>query len=139
MSDGRHLTAGDRVTGLALPLFSTPFFRICFCNVTSATTWFSFRLKLKGHVPDSNRDLLNTNCLQGPTESNQEQPSASYGGGCRVSRVAARFAALAGPGEVFVSSTTRDLLDGSGLSLEYGSEYGLKGPTGPPTVFALQR
>ncbi len=31
---------------------------------------------------------------------------------------AARVAAEAGPGEVFVSGTTRDLLDGSGLRLE---------------------
>ena len=52
---------------------------------------------------------------------------------------AARFAALAGPGEVFVSGTTRDLLDGSGLSLECRGEYELKGLTGARTVFALQR
>jgi class 3 adenylate cyclase len=52
---------------------------------------------------------------------------------------AARFAALAGPGDVFVSSTTRDLLDGSGLSLEYRGEYELKGLTGPRAIYALQR
>jgi len=52
---------------------------------------------------------------------------------------AARFAALAGPGDVFVSGTTRDLLDGSGLSLDYRGEYELKGLTGARTIFALQR
>jgi class 3 adenylate cyclase len=52
---------------------------------------------------------------------------------------AARFAALAGPGEVLVSGTTRDLLDGSGLSLEYRGERELKGLTGARPVFALQR
>jgi class 3 adenylate cyclase len=52
---------------------------------------------------------------------------------------AARVAALAGPGEVFVSGTTRDLLDGSGLSLDYRGEYELKGLTGPRPIFALRR
>ena len=36
-------------------------------------------------------------------------------------------AGLAGPGEVLVSGTTRDLLDGSGLSLEPRGEHELKG------------
>src|SRR6185369_2522892 len=52
---------------------------------------------------------------------------------------AARVAALAGPGEVLVSGTTHDLLDGSGLSLEPRGEYELKGLTGARTVFALRR
>jgi class 3 adenylate cyclase len=52
---------------------------------------------------------------------------------------AARVAALAGPGDVLVSSTTRDLLDGSGLSLECRGEYELKGLSGARTVFALRR
>ncbi len=52
---------------------------------------------------------------------------------------AARVAALAGPGEVFVSGTTRDLLDGSGLALEARGEYELKGLSGPRTIFALRR
>ena len=43
---------------------------------------------------------------------------------------AARVAALAGPGEVLVSGTTHDLLDGSGLSLEPRGEHELKGLTG---------
>jgi class 3 adenylate cyclase len=54
-------------------------------------------------------------------------------------RAAARIASLAGPGEVFVSGTTRDLLDGSGLALEHRGDYELKGLSGPRTVFALQR
>jgi class 3 adenylate cyclase len=52
---------------------------------------------------------------------------------------AARFAALAGPGDVFVSGTTQNLLDGSGLSLEYRGEHELKGLTGARTIFALRR
>jgi len=52
---------------------------------------------------------------------------------------AARVAALAGPGEVLVSGTTRDLLDGSGLLLEPRGEHELKGLSGPRTIFALQR
>ena len=52
---------------------------------------------------------------------------------------AARVAALAGPGEVLVSGTTRDLLDGSGLTLEPRGEHELKGLSGPRAIFALQR
>jgi class 3 adenylate cyclase len=52
---------------------------------------------------------------------------------------ASRIAALAGPGEVFVSGTTRDLLDGSGLSLEARGEHELKGLTGARPIFALRR
>jgi len=52
---------------------------------------------------------------------------------------AARVAALAGPGEVLVCGTTRDLLDGSGLSLDPRGEHQLKGLTGARTVFALRR
>jgi class 3 adenylate cyclase len=51
---------------------------------------------------------------------------------------AARVAALAGPGEVLVTGTTRDLLDGSGLVLESRGEHDLKGLIGPRTIFALQ-
>jgi class 3 adenylate cyclase len=52
---------------------------------------------------------------------------------------AARVASLAGPGEVFVSSTTRDLLDGSGLALEPRGEHELKGLSGARPIFALRR
>lgn len=52
---------------------------------------------------------------------------------------AARVAALAGPGEVLVSGTTRDLLDGSGLVLEPRGEHALKGLHGPRSIFSLQR
>jgi len=52
---------------------------------------------------------------------------------------AARVAALAGPGEVLVSGTTRDLLEGSGLTLEPRGEHELKGLTGPRAIFALRR
>ena len=52
---------------------------------------------------------------------------------------AARVSALAGPGEVLVSSTTRDLLDGSGLSLVSRGEHELKGLAGARTIYALER
>jgi class 3 adenylate cyclase len=51
----------------------------------------------------------------------------------------ARVAALAGAGEVLVSGTTRDLLDGSGLTLEPRGEHEIKGLSGPRTIFALRR
>jgi class 3 adenylate cyclase len=53
--------------------------------------------------------------------------------------VAARVSALAGPSEVLVSSVTRDLLDGSGLTFEERGVYELKGLSGPRPVFALVR
>ena len=52
---------------------------------------------------------------------------------------AARVAALAGPGEVLVSGTTRDLLDGSGLRLEDRGAHELKGLEGLRQVYALVR
>lgn len=52
---------------------------------------------------------------------------------------AARVAALAGPGEVLVSGTTRDLLEGSGIELEPRGEHALKGLPGRRPVFALRR
>ncbi len=50
---------------------------------------------------------------------------------------AARVAALAGPGDVLVSATTHDLLDGSGLAFHDRGEHELKGLAGPRRVFAL--
>ena len=52
---------------------------------------------------------------------------------------AARVASLAGPGEVIVSGTTRDLLDGSGLEFESRGERELKGLSGARPLFALRR
>jgi class 3 adenylate cyclase len=51
---------------------------------------------------------------------------------------AARVAALAGPGEVLVSQTTHDLLDGSGLHFEDRGRHELKGLVGERTLFALR-
>ena len=52
---------------------------------------------------------------------------------------AARVAGLAGPGEVLVSGTTRDLLDGSGMRFEDRGLHELKGIEGLRQVFALVR
>jgi class 3 adenylate cyclase len=49
--------------------------------------------------------------------------------------VGARIMSLAGAGEVLVSSTTRDLVAGSGLELEDRGEHELKGLEGPRRVF----
>ena len=51
---------------------------------------------------------------------------------------AARVAALAGPGEVLVSATTHDLLDGSDLTFEDRGEHELKGLVGARRIFALR-
>lgn len=53
--------------------------------------------------------------------------------------MAARIAALSRPGEVLVSGTTRDLLDGSGLVFQPRGEHELKGLGGARALFALQR
>lgn len=52
---------------------------------------------------------------------------------------AARVASLAGPGEVLVSGTTHDLLEGSGLSFELHGEHELRGLRGKRTLFLLRR
>jgi class 3 adenylate cyclase len=50
---------------------------------------------------------------------------------------AARVMSLAGPDEVFVSSKTRDLLEGSGLVLEDAGSHEMKGLTGSRQVYRL--
>jgi class 3 adenylate cyclase len=51
--------------------------------------------------------------------------------------VAARVAALAGPGEVLVTSTTQESADGSGLEFAARGSHELKGIKGRRAVFAL--
>ena len=50
---------------------------------------------------------------------------------------AARVMSLAGPDEVYVSSTTSDLLEGSGVRLEDAGAHELKGLTGRRQVFRV--
>jgi class 3 adenylate cyclase len=50
---------------------------------------------------------------------------------------ASRVMSLAGDGQVFVSDTTRDLLEGSGLSLEDAGHHQLKGMTGDRRLFRV--
>jgi class 3 adenylate cyclase len=50
---------------------------------------------------------------------------------------AARLLSLAGPNEVLVSSTTRDLIEGSGLVLEDAGTHELKGLAGGRQAFRL--
>ena len=51
--------------------------------------------------------------------------------------LASRLLALAGPGEILATSTTRDLVDGSGLIFEDRGRHELKGIVGSREVFAL--
>ena len=53
--------------------------------------------------------------------------------------VAARIMGIAGPGEVLVSSTVRELLDGSDLVFEDRGSHELKGISGARQLFALAR
>ena len=50
---------------------------------------------------------------------------------------AARVMSFAGPGEVLMSSTTKDLLEGSGLILEDAGVHRLKGLPGERRLFKL--
>jgi class 3 adenylate cyclase len=50
--------------------------------------------------------------------------------------VGARIMSLAGASEVLVSSTTRDLVAGSGIEFEDRGEHELKGVEGPRRIFA---
>jgi class 3 adenylate cyclase len=52
--------------------------------------------------------------------------------------VAARVMSLAGPSEVLVSATTRDLLAGSGLEFDDHGSHELKGLSGARQVYALR-
>ena len=52
--------------------------------------------------------------------------------------LAARVAAQAGPGEVVVSGTVRDLVAGSGLAFEDRGEHVLKGVEGQRRVLAAR-
>jgi class 3 adenylate cyclase len=45
--------------------------------------------------------------------------------------------AVAGPGELFVSATTQELLAGSGLEFRDVGSHELKGITGPRQLFAV--
>jgi class 3 adenylate cyclase len=51
--------------------------------------------------------------------------------------LAARVLGVAGPGEVLVTGTTRELLDGSDLAFTPRGEFDLRGIEGPRTLFAL--
>jgi class 3 adenylate cyclase len=50
---------------------------------------------------------------------------------------AARVMSLAGPNEVFVSATTSDLLEGSGITLENAGSHEMKGLAGRRQVFRV--
>ncbi len=58
-------------------------------------------------------------------------------GGIAV-HIGARVSAVAGPGEVLVSSTVRDLIVGSGLALTDRGEHDLRGVPGPWRIFAVE-
>jgi class 3 adenylate cyclase len=51
--------------------------------------------------------------------------------------IGARVSALAGPGEVLVSSTVRDLVAGSGIEFDERGEHELKGVPGPWRLYSV--
>jgi class 3 adenylate cyclase len=51
--------------------------------------------------------------------------------------IGARVSALAGGGEVLVSSTVKDLVAGSGIDFEDRGEHGLKGVPGFWKIYAV--
>ncbi len=53
--------------------------------------------------------------------------------------IGARIAALAGPGEVLVSSTVKDLVAGSGLHFKERGAHELKGVPGPWQLYSVER
>ena len=53
--------------------------------------------------------------------------------------IGARIAALAGPSEVLVSRTVRDLVAGSGLTFEDAGQHDLKGIPEPWQLYRLTR
>ena len=71
-------------------------------------------------------------CIPG---SSRWATARSSGSACRFG---ARISALAGPGEVLVSSTVKDLVAGSGLRFEDRGEHVLKGIGEPWRVLALR-
>lgn len=52
--------------------------------------------------------------------------------------IGARVAACAGPGEVLVSSTVKDLVVGSGLNFNDRGEHVLKGAPGAWHLYAVE-
>jgi class 3 adenylate cyclase len=58
-------------------------------------------------------------------------------GGMAVN-IGARVAALAGPGDVLVSSTVKDLVVGSGIGFSERGEHTLKGVPGSWRLFAVE-
>ncbi len=64
-----------------------------------------------------------------------ERPAGEKPRGIAI-HVGARIMSLAGAGEVLVSSTTRDLVAGSGLVFEDRGEHELKGVEGVRRLFA---
>jgi class 3 adenylate cyclase len=53
--------------------------------------------------------------------------------------IGARVSALAGPSEVLVSSTVREIVTGSRRAFEDRGEYDLKGVPGRWRIYALER
>ncbi len=85
-------------------------------------------------------------CAAGPRELDLEIRAGLHTGECEITgddlagiavHIAARVSAKAGPGEVLVSRTVRDLVVGSGVVLSSRGEYELKGVDGAWELFAL--
>ena len=81
-------------------------------------------------------ELLGLDVRAGVHTGEVERPAESKPRGIAV-HVGARIMSLAGAGEVFVSSTTHDLVAGSGLEFEDRGEHVLKGIDGARRVYAV--
>ncbi len=53
--------------------------------------------------------------------------------------MASRILAMAGPGEILTSATTRDVVDGSGLAFDERGRHELKCISGVRELFALAK
>jgi class 3 adenylate cyclase len=73
--------------------------------------------------------------LFNPTDLPDTAPPATRAG----EQTAARVAALAGPGEVLVSSTVKDVVAGSGVLLAGRGTHALKGVPDERRLFAVER
>jgi class 3 adenylate cyclase len=80
--------------------------------------------------------LLHARQLVARRNSSRRLPAPTDIGGIAV-HIGARVSALAGPNDVLVSSTLRDLVIGSGLEFEERGAHALKGVPGEWQIFAV--
>ena len=88
------------------------------------------------HSPDSDDAFMFYALATGKIDTGEIEFVGTDVRGVAV-HAAARVMSLAGPNEVAVSSTTKDLLEGSGLILEDAGSHELKGLSGGRRIFRV--